>query len=154
MTDSLCLLPFLREKKCISPANRLPGAGSLSAEAALPAARPRPRTMKAFQIKKHEHPKKISACVRNERTPSCSPLTRKGPLSTSSHDVAPPKPGKGEVLVDVYSAGLNFFDVSVTSLNIEAGRWALTTALWEGLVRFCFEMSRFRFPECDPNGTL
>lgn len=48
--------------------------------------------MRAFVINKYAHPSKI-------------------PLST---DVPEPKPGVDEVLVDVYSAGLNFYDVSVS----------------------------------------
>lgn len=48
--------------------------------------------MRAFVINKYAHPSKIS-------------------LST---DVPEPKPGVDEVLVDVYSAGLNFYDVSVS----------------------------------------
>ncbi|OCF36713.1 alcohol dehydrogenase [Kwoniella heveanensis BCC8398] len=46
--------------------------------------------MKAFQIKQHEHPSKVSIS-----------------------EIAAPKPRteKGEVLVDVYAAGLNFFDI-------------------------------------------
>ncbi|WVF71614.1 hypothetical protein IAT40_006422 [Kwoniella sp. CBS 6097] len=46
--------------------------------------------MKAFQVKQHEHPSKIIVS-----------------------DIAVPKPRieKGEVLVDVYAAGLNFFDI-------------------------------------------
>ncbi|KAF9049755.1 hypothetical protein BJ165DRAFT_1342503 [Panaeolus papilionaceus] len=45
--------------------------------------------MRAFVIKELTHPSNVS-------------------LST---DVLVPKPGKGQVLVDVYSAGLNFFDI-------------------------------------------
>lgn len=48
--------------------------------------------MRAFVINKYAHPSKI-------------------PLSI---DVPEPKPGVDEVLVDVYSAGLNFYDVSVS----------------------------------------
>ncbi|OCF43141.1 alcohol dehydrogenase [Kwoniella heveanensis CBS 569] len=46
--------------------------------------------MKAFQIMQHEHPSKVSIS-----------------------EIAAPKPRteKGEVLVDVYAAGLNFFDI-------------------------------------------
>lgn len=43
-------------------------------------------------------------------------------------------------------------DGSVRTCQSQAGE--ASSSLWEGLVRFCFEMSRFRFPECDPNGTL
>ncbi|BEJ17805.1 hypothetical protein CspHIS471_0700730 [Cutaneotrichosporon sp. HIS471] len=44
--------------------------------------------MKAFQIKYHAHPREHKVS-----------------------DIAPPVPGPGQVLVDVYAAGLNFFDV-------------------------------------------
>lgn len=47
--------------------------------------------MKAFVVKEYAHPSKI-------------------PLS---NDFPEPKPGPGQVLVDVYSAGLNFFDVGI-----------------------------------------
>lgn len=47
--------------------------------------------MRAFTISKYAHPSEIS-------------------LTT---DAPEPKPGKDEVLVDVYSAGLNFFDVCI-----------------------------------------
>ena len=45
--------------------------------------------MRAFVIKEYAHPSKI-------------PLTQ---------DALAPKPEKDQVLVDVYSAGMNFFDV-------------------------------------------
>ncbi|WVQ99274.1 hypothetical protein IAU59_006406 [Kwoniella sp. CBS 9459] len=46
--------------------------------------------MKAFQIKQHEHP---------------------GKISVSDIPIPKPRTNKGEVLVDVYAAGLNFFDI-------------------------------------------
>lgn len=46
--------------------------------------------MRGFVVSEHAHPSKISA----------------------SSNVPEPKAGEGQVLVDVYSAGLNFFDVS------------------------------------------
>jgi NADPH2:quinone reductase len=46
--------------------------------------------MRAFVIKELAHPSKI----------------------TLSYDASKPVPGKNQVLVDIYSAGLNFFDVS------------------------------------------
>lgn len=52
--------------------------------------------MRAFVIKELNHPSKIS-------------------LAT---DVPEPKAGRNEVLVDVYSAGLNFFDVGCTFLDL------------------------------------
>ncbi|KAK1924379.1 NAD(P)-binding protein [Papiliotrema laurentii] len=45
--------------------------------------------MKAFQIVEYAHPSKIQVAT----------------------DVPVPKPGKGEVLIDVHAAGLNFFDI-------------------------------------------
>lgn len=47
--------------------------------------------MRGFLVSEHAHPSKISL----------------------SSDVPEPKPLEGQVLVDVYSAGLNFFDASV-----------------------------------------
>ena len=47
--------------------------------------------MRAFVIKKYAHPTKI-------------PVEQAAPE---------PQPGPGQVLIDVYSAGLNFFDVGV-----------------------------------------
>ena len=49
--------------------------------------------MKAFVVKEYAHPSQI-------------PLTLDFPEPK-------PRPGSDEVLVDVYSAGLNFFDVRV-----------------------------------------
>jgi NADPH:quinone reductase len=46
--------------------------------------------MRAYVVKSHVHPSKL-------------PLTNNAPE---------PKPGKEEVLVEIYSAALNFFDVS------------------------------------------
>jgi len=46
--------------------------------------------MRAFVVQKLGHPSEI----------------------TLSHGVPEPTPGRGQVLVDVYSVGLNFFDVS------------------------------------------
>ena len=46
--------------------------------------------MRAFVVKELAHPSKISL----------------------SHDVPEPTPGPEEVIVEVYSAALNFFDVS------------------------------------------
>ncbi|KAL7411138.1 hypothetical protein BDY24DRAFT_365123 [Mrakia frigida] len=45
--------------------------------------------MKAFVVSEHRHPSKIQ----------------------TSYDAPPPKVGKNEILVDVFSVGLNFFDV-------------------------------------------
>ncbi|GBE81072.1 Quinone oxidoreductase-like protein [Sparassis crispa] len=45
--------------------------------------------MRAFVVHKHEHPSKLSLTA----------------------DAADPIPGPGEVLVEVYSAGMNFFDI-------------------------------------------
>lgn len=50
-------------------------------------------TMRAFVVQKLAHPSKI----------------------TLSHDVSEPIPSGRQVLVDVHSAGLNFFDVSKQS---------------------------------------
>ena len=52
--------------------------------------------MRAFVIKKYAHPSKI-------------------PLE---HSVLEPQPGPGQVLIDVYSAGLNFYDVGVTPVEL------------------------------------
>ena len=50
--------------------------------------------MRAAVVKSYAHPSKI-------------------PIS---HDAPEPKPGKDQVVVEVYSAGLNFFDVSAPSI--------------------------------------
>lgn len=50
--------------------------------------------MRAFVINKYAHPSKI-------------PVEQAAPE---------PQPGPGQVLIDVYSAGLNFFDVGVLAL--------------------------------------
>jgi NADPH:quinone reductase-like Zn-dependent oxidoreductase len=50
--------------------------------------------MRAFVINKYTHPKDLS-------------LTLDAPEPR-------PEPSNGEVLIDVYSAGLNFFDVSIS----------------------------------------
>jgi NADPH2:quinone reductase len=55
--------------------------------------------MKAFQIKYHAHPREHKVCV-------CDVYCANG-----SSDIPPPVPGPGQVLVDVYASGLNFFDV-------------------------------------------
>lgn len=51
--------------------------------------------MRAFVINELAHPSKI----------------------TLSNDAPEPVTGKGQVLIDVYSAGLNFFDVSIIALE-------------------------------------
>lgn len=48
--------------------------------------------MRGFVISKYAHPRDISLTL----------------------DAREPRPGSGEVLIDVYSAGLNFFDVSTS----------------------------------------
>lgn len=52
--------------------------------------------MRAFVIKEYAHPSKISL----------------------SNDVPEPRPAEDEVLVEVFSAGLNYFDVRRLSLRL------------------------------------
>jgi NADPH:quinone reductase len=42
-------------------------------------------------------------------------------LTLSLH-LPEPTPGPGEVLVDIYSAALNFFDVNTSSCHVQIGR--------------------------------
>lgn len=53
-------------------------------------------TMRAFVIKEHAHPSEIQL----------------------TNDASEPTPGPNQVLVDVYSAGLNFYDVSLNKTDI------------------------------------